>query len=483
MKIGQTSIVVFLSQLFASALGFLATLYFARKLGAEVIGLFALVMTIVGWLSLMGYLGIGDAMKKRISEGEEKGEFLSAALIWLLATTLTASIGILLFGPVFETYVGEFEEYISISVVWFILAGLYVHLFFNSIFRILSAQRMVHIRGMLEPVSVGGKSLFQMVLVILGWGLLGMLVGWILGGILVGIMGLYWVHIRPARPGKRHFQSLFHYAKFSWLSGLKSRSFNQVDILLLGVFVPSSLVGVYSVAWSIARFLDLFGRSISGTLFPEISYKSSQEDKQAVSGMVEDALAYTGLVAIPGLVGGLLLGDRLLRLYGDEFTQGTAVLGLLILSTLIYSYQTQLLNTINAIDRPDIAFRINVAFIGLNATLNLGLISQFGIEGAAVATAVSALVGLGISYYALKGLIEFQMPIREPLRQIVAALVMGSLLWVILSAVNTTGALKHNAIIVVGLVGVGATVYFLVLIMISPSFRSTVDRNLPIEFP
>ncbi|RLM88804.1 transporter [Halobellus sp. Atlit-38R] len=483
MKIGQTSLVVFLSRLLASALGFLATLYFARKLGPEVIGLFALVTTVVGWLTLVGNVGVGQAMKKRISEGEDQGEYLSAAVLWVIFTAILISIGVLVLHPLLENYLGEFERYVKISVVWFVLGILYIQLLHRSVFRLIVAQRMVHIRGLLDPVNVGGRSLFQIVLVFVGYGLLGMLVGWMLGGVLVGLLGLYWVHIRPARPAKQHFKRLFDYAKFSWLSGLKSRAFNQVDILLLGVFVSSSLVGVYSVAWSIAKFLELFGNAIGKTMFPEISHTSAQGSTNDVAGMVEDSLAFNGLIAIPGLIGGLVLAERLMRLYGPEFAQGATVLALLILATLIYSYQSRLLNTLNAIDRPDLAFRINLIFIGLNAVLNVVLIWQFGVEGAAVATALSALVGLVLSYYALDNLIEFQTPVREPLRQVLAALVMGGVVWAALDVIETTDVVSHNVVIVLGLVGSGATVYFLTLLTISPQFRATVDRNLPFEVP
>ncbi len=483
MRIGQTSAIVFISKLVGSALGFIATLYFARKLGAEVLGIYALILTIINWLSYAAGPGIGGAMTKRISEGEEQKEYFTAAALLIFSIAVVLAIGIMSTRLVSESYVDGFNQYVDLSVSWFIVSMLFILLFFKTVFALLVAQRMVHIKGLLQPVSVTSRSTIQIGLVFAGYNLLGMLVGWMIGGILVGTLGLYWVHIRPARPAKRHFKSILEYAKYNWLSGLESRIFNQVDILLLGVFVSNALVGVYSVAWTIAKFLELFSAAIKGTLFPEISHKSDQESNEAISGMVEDALAYNGLIALPGLIGGFILAERLLRLYGPEFRQGATVLALLIFATLIYSYQSQLLNTLNAIDRPDIAFRINLVFIGLNAVLNVILIWQFGIEGAAVATAFSAVVGLGMSYHALNRLIDFRTPVREPLRQVFSALVMGGIVWATLEAIETTGVVSHNVVIVLGLVSGGSTVYFLILLTISPRFRDTVNRNLPLNLP
>lgn len=483
MKLGQTSIVVFLSKLLGSALGFLATLYFARELGAEVLGVYALVLTVVGWLALVGQLGIGKAAEKRISEGEDRGKFFVATvlLVGLLGVVLT--IGVVLSQPILESYISEFDAYVAISVVWFVIGLLFVLFFYKIVIRTLRGQQMVHIAGLLDPVKVGSQSLIQIGLVMMGYGLLGMLVGYIIGGIFIGVIGLFWITIRPTLPKKRHFQSLFDYAKFSWLGGFKSKTFNEVDILLLGVFVPSALVGVYSVTWTISKFLDLFGTAVRETMFPEISQSSAQKSSQAAAGMIEDALAYTGLIAIPGLIGGVILGERLLRLYGEEFVEGVSVLGLLILAVLIYSYQKQLMNGLNGLNRPDLAFRINAVFVTLNATLNLGLIYLYGIEGAAVATALSAAVALVLSYYMLSQLISFSFPAPELARQWVAAIVMGGIVFGSLEVIETIGVINHNATIVVGLVVLGSGTYFLTLLTISREFRDTVNRNLPVEIP
>ena len=483
MRLGQTSIIVFLSQLLGSALGFLATLYFARELGAEVIGLYAVVLTVVGWLALAGELGIGKATVKRISEGDERGAYLSAAIIWLLVLAGGVSVAVVLTRPVFEAYVSEFDQYVALSVVWFVVAIIVVKLFYRTVFRTLRGEKKVHIAGLLGPVQIGSQSLIQIGLVFVGYGLLGMLVGYVVGGILVGIVGLYWVTVRPRLPSRRHFRSLFDYAKFSWLGSLKARTFNEVDILILGVFVNSALVGVYAVAWSIAKFLDLFSGAISSTMFPEISFSSTQRSTEAISGYVEDSLAFSGLVAIPGLVGGTLLAERLLRIYGPEFVRGAAVLALLILATLVYSYLKQLLNALNGIDRPDLAFRVNAVFIALNAGLNVVLIWQYGIEGAAVASVLSVVVALVLCYHTLNGLVEFHTPFGEISRQIVAAALMGAVVWTTLFAIDTTDAIDHNFAIVVMLVCLGAAVYLLTLFGISTRFRQTVRRNLRFTHP
>ena len=126
MRIGQTSIVVFLAKLLGAALGFVATLAFARIVGAEVLGIYALVLTIVKWASFTSDLGIGGATTKRISEDEEPGAFLAAGVLWVVVIAVVISTAIVVGRPIIESYVSDFDQYMALSVAWFIVIILFV---------------------------------------------------------------------------------------------------------------------------------------------------------------------------------------------------------------------------------------------------------------------------------------------------------------------------------------------------------------------
>ena len=483
MKIAQTSIVVFSSKLLGSILGFIATIYFARLVGAEIIGIFALVLAVVSWLVLVGGIGLGAAMKKRISEGEDQGKFLSAIILFKAFVFLILSTILIFSQQYLEGYVNGFDEYVSISVVWFIVVIFFVKTIINIIQTTLEGLRLVHLSGLLQPIQIIFRSIIQITLVAVGFGLIGLLVGHVLGILLATFAGITFISIRPNRPNKKHFRSLIGYAKFAWLGGLKSRAFNDVDIVILGAMVPSTLVGVYSITWSLSKFLDLFGGAISQTVFPEISNITAKSSKEAATNIIEDTVAYAGLITIPGFIGGVLLSDRLLRIYGSEFLQGTEVLWLLLLSILVYGYLKQILNTLNAINRPELAFRVNFVFVLTNVLLNFILIWQIGWVGAAIASVVSASIGLGLSYVLLQRTVSIELPLGEISRQVTAAIAMGGVVWALQGVLETTRMIQHNFVIILLLVVIGAGFYTILLLMISARFRSTVDRNISINLP
>lgn len=221
------------------------------------------------------------------------------------------------------------------------------------------------------PLETGGQSLLQIGAVTVGLGLTGLFLGYA-GGFLLAITvsGISsFRHLHGVKiPEKRHFRSLFDYTKFAWLGSLQSRMFNYTDVIVLGFFVSSGLIGIYSIAWNSSQFLILFSGAISTTLFPEMSELSAKREPQAVATLTEDSLSYAGLLLIPGFLGGIIIGKPLLRIYGDEFTQGATILAILILANPLMSYQGQL---INAIDRPDLSFRANVLFVVASLALNV----------------------------------------------------------------------------------------------------------------
>lgn len=483
MRIGQTSLLVYLSKVVGSILGFVATLYFARVLGAEVIGIYAQVLALVAWLMLISGPGIGSAITKRLSEGNDSEEHLVAGII-IMAGFVVLMVPLLLgLQQRIARYLGVFDSYGPAPFICLIIVLLGSQLAFSVIIAVLEGNHRVHLAGLLNPLHIILRSFTQIALVFFGLGLIGMLYGAVIGTVVAVGVGLILVSVGFKWPRLHHFRSLVDYAKYSWLGGLKTRTFNDVDILVLGLFVPSSLIGVYSVAWSLTRFVDLFGNAVSRSVFPEISNISATSNSQAASGLIEDAIAFGGFLVIPGLVGGALVGDRLLRIYGDEFTKGWFILILLFLSIFLYSYMRQLLNALNALDHPNAAFKVNGIFIASNAILNLVLVSQMGWEGAAVASVTSSLFGLIVSYFLLQQVIDFVPPFTELCHQGLAAIVMGGVVYGTRAGIESTGAFRHNALLVVLLVGTGAIVYFTVLFAISDQFRVVLKRNLPINVP
>ena len=476
MRIGQTTAIVFLSKIATSVLGFIATIYFARVLGAEVLGYYAAILAVASWLKLPANIGVSKSVTKRVSEGKERSQFFTAGLIAVFTLGIIASGGAWIFRDQLNAYVGT-------EAALFIIVIVLTYLYLSIVKSTLSGERLVHLSEILNTTKVGLRSTLQITLVFAGFGLVGMIAGYITAAFVVAAIGTILISSSLAQPKYRHFRSLFDFAKYAWLGSMRSKSFNNVDVIVLTAMVNPALVGIYSVAWGIANLLNTFGAAIRRTVFPEISKANEEADELFISHVTNDAITYSGLIAIPGLFGGILVGERLLTLYGDEFREGALVLALLILTVLIYEYYKQMVNVLNAVDRPDIAFRVNAVFVGGNAILNVVFIYIIGWVGAAVATVTAATIGLLLAYNAVTELIPLQIPFGELGRQTSAAVTMSGAVIGLEHLLTNVATVTHNLFILLVLVSTGAIVYFITLFGLSKQFREIVSTNLPFQIP
>lgn len=456
-------------------LGFAATVYIARLLGAEALGIYSLALTLVSWLGFLGTMGVTGGIRKRVSEQEEPAAYAAAGAAIMATLFAVAAVFVFLFR-------GQVNDYVGYPAAGYVVLMLGVTLAGNVVSATLNGQHLVHVAGALSPVNHGSRAGTQIATLAAGLGLAGMFGGYVVGYLVFIIAGVV-VLVRDLPsiqlPRLQHIRRIGSFAKYAWLGGLRSRAFNWVDIALLGVFVQTALVGYYTAAWNIAQFLIIFSGAVSQTLFPAMSESATDGSPEAVADLLNTALAFAGLIIIPGLVGATLLGERILLIYGSDFTQAGPVLTILVGATLLQSYQNQLTTTLNALDRPEIAFRVNLVFIVANVVLNVVFITTYGWVGAAVATAASVGVSLVVAYYHVNSLLGVSVPIREIASQWVAAGVMGAALVVLLWLESTYSAVESNLTVVVTLVAVGALLYFTTLLVVSVRFRTTVRDNVP----
>lgn len=464
---GKTTIVYFATQVGSTLAGGVATWYINNVLGAAAFGEYSIAVAFLFWLNIPAS-ALGNAVNKRVSEGQEQGAFLTAAHGLNLGIHALLVAGLLVFGDQVNVLVGQ-----DVAVYFAALVG--ARAVFDVTISSLRGYKQVSTSGVVKTFErVVRSSIHIGTLFFLGVGVGGLILGHATAIFLATAVALTVLDGRPSRPERRHVTGLLEYARFAWLGTLKTRAFAWTDVLVMRglslsiiglAAVSKTEIGIYKVAWTVASVLALVSIAIKQTLFPEFSELGVSENYERVHHFLNEGLTFTGIFAIPGLFGAIAVGSKLLTVFGPEHARGGTILVILIGSRLLAAYGEQFLNTINAIDRPDVAFRINLAYVAANLTFNFGLIALFGWYGAAFATALAALTSLVLGAYALSKIIgPPDIPYRELGAQTVAAVVMlgavvalqqvlpGSLGWTL--AVVAAGAVVYG----VALVGVSTRV-------------------------
>jgi O-antigen/teichoic acid export membrane protein len=466
MSLGRTSLIHFGTQVVKSVAGFFTTLFIARLLGPSVLGTFAVATSLTVILTIPANT-LSGAMSKRISERRDPSAYFTAGTALVLGATSVVSFALLVAAPVVEAYLDA--PVVELLVLLVVATGVY-----NIYTSVLTGEKKVIASGGIGTLEQVLRLGFQTVLILGGYNLAGLFVGKILSLGAALVVGIVVSDLSVVRPALRHFRRLYEFARYSWMNQIKGRSFSWIDILLLGLFVDSTLIGIYEVSWTLSSTLILVSQSVQQTVFPEVSELSVTKDYDRVRHLIEETLVFVGIFGIPGFFGALIIGGELLTIYRPVFRQGYVVLLILICARLFDAYAAQLISVIGALDYPEINFRISGVFTGVNVGLNLLLIWQFGWIGAAVATMVAALVELILSYWYLSNIIgTVRVPYVEFGWEIAASVGMCAILYAL------TTIVPLNNYTVVGLVFVGAAVYVVLLIASSVRIRRKAWMLVP----
>jgi O-antigen/teichoic acid export membrane protein len=167
----------------------------------------------------------------------------------------------------------------------------------------------------------------------------------------------------------------------------------SADIIMLGIFVTTDQVGLYSVAYKICFFLLAIGASASIVFQPKLMRVHGDTEKAA--GVLSESIWLSWSVGLPLIVGGIIVApDLLVLLFGKPFAAADTALRILLISTGFLFLQGSMNGIFLALNK----LKMQTLFLAIaactNLILNAFLIIPHGIMGAALATAISELMFL-----------------------------------------------------------------------------------------
>ena len=164
---------------------------------------------------------------------------------------------------------------------------------------------------------------------------------------------------------------------------------SHVDILMVGSIMGSADSGVYPVSARVSAFV-LFGLiAVNAIVAPMISQLYTAQRMVALQRILTLTARANLVFAITVALGIVAAGPWILSLFGTEFSAGYTALVILAGGHLVNACAGSVgfLMTMTGHERP--AALIMALSVLVNVGLNASLIPIFGIEGAAVATAIS----------------------------------------------------------------------------------------------
>jgi O-antigen/teichoic acid export membrane protein len=186
------------------------------------------------------------------------------------------------------------------------------------------------------------------------------------------------------------------------------------------------------------------------------------------------AFTYSLFIAIPMTAGGIILSEKLLYyLYGASFVSGAPVLVILLFVQMANIFMFLLTMCLNAMDMPKTSFYITAGSALLNILLNILLIPQYGITGAAVASLVTISLNATLAYTMLKSSLHIRIDKKVVLHLLVSVLIMSLAL---LACVYIFPIRDFVGLMLI--LGFSAIVYFVSVLGIDRTIRNDLKELL-----
>jgi O-antigen/teichoic acid export membrane protein len=419
MNLARASSLLFGVELLNTALGFFGTVYFARELGATLLGIFFLFEATLYTMATVVDFGLRGAVEKRISAGDDPAQMFGAAVVLKLLLIVVVSALVLAVREPLAAYVGTdlAVELIGV-VVAFELSMLVIHVLQGELR--VAQTAVLHFLRSLTFVAVA-VALLQY-----GYGVRALVYALLISYTVLLVGAVLRLSTPIARPGRRHIRSLYDYAKFNGIWGLGGHVYNWMDVIVIGFFLSQAAVGAYELAWRLTTTAIMFSTVFARVLFPQLSAWQADGATEKVRDLISDAMTVSLLLIVPSVVGVAVIGREILGvIFGLEYTIAAAAFLVLMIEKLPQAVNLVFDKAIQAFDRPKYGAIATVVSLSMNIVLNVLLVPRYGLVGAAVATLVSVVANTAILGYYLGRLTTVRFPVRDIGWTVLAAAGMG----------------------------------------------------------
>jgi len=405
----RSSIVLGIGAFIAKFFGFTGKIILTRLLVPEVMGLMVLILSITALLEVLTEVGIKQSVIQNKNGALQ--EYLNIAWWFqMLRGTGLYVAGFLVAPLLCRFYFADKSEIVTLysmpELVALVRTAFLAFLFGGLVSPRAHVLEKQFRFGKAVFLSQGSAVLGSVITIVLAFAMRNI---WavIIGFISMGVLRCLFSYILcPFRPrfsfDRPSFKEISRFARgMLGLPVLTYIAFN-IDVLVAGKLVSTSLVGFYSMALALAIApRDMFARIITPVLFPAFSEK--QDDRKALCKTVLKITKVTALLVIPPTALAIICSRAILTfVYPPEYAAVATPFGLLCVYVLLL-IQGNILGTVFfGIGQPG----KHRAFVGLRALILIVFIypatTLFGLTGAAAIVLLASFAAICVQVIVIR---------------------------------------------------------------------------------
>ncbi|MFB6352397.1 MAG: flippase [Bradymonadaceae bacterium] len=404
-EVASESTLVVLARGASIVLGFLATFVLGRLYGPEDLGRYSLARTVVFVASIATVLGFHQGLAKYVPRFRDDDEPHKLGVLTRTAATATTGFAL---AAAFGMWVGSdllavrlFDDPGMARVLWWAAA---IVVPFTAVRAFSGLYRGLKVYGLYAVVKQAG---LRLVLVA------GLLAAWALGwGTAVGALGVYFVAaavvvvwcvgyarrfdldfspiaVAETDEGRDLQREVLAFSSTMIFVAAMNFLMRKVDILMAGVFLEASRVGIYRIAATVSLFAAFFVKASNAVFSAVISELFDAGRRELLQRTYSSITKWIVVLTLPVVISFWMFPSPIVGFFGAAYTDGALALQVLSAGTFCSAAvgATGYILVMGEYERLQLVNNTVVA--ALNVGLNWLLIPRYGIAGAAMATAVS----------------------------------------------------------------------------------------------
>jgi len=386
---------------------FFLTPFILRHLGVTTYGLWTLVGSLVGYGTLLDF-GIASAVTKYVAEYHARREIALARS--LVATTLClytalGAIAIVLsiiaapfFPALFNVPAGE-----RATATWLLLLmGLNIGLSIpcTTPIAVIKGLQRFDLANLISTTATLTSAITTVVILLAGGGVLAMVAANIVILLATQIPTIWLVHrIAPdLRFGwrgaeRRLARTVIGYSWSIFVIQVSGRVQTQTDEIVIGAFLPLSLVTPYAIARRLSEVAQNLTDQFMKVLLPLASELHAENDQARLRALFVISTRLTLALFLP--IGGtiMLLARPVLGLWvGEAYTPYAYLVVILTLASLIDTSQWPAGSILSGVARQRPLAAMSVGAAAANLALSLVLVQRLGVAGVALGTLIPTVL-------------------------------------------------------------------------------------------
>ena len=377
----------------------LFNLILARILGPEKTGLFFLSFNMAILGTVFGRLGLDNAMLKYTAANSASENWYAVAGIYRKGITISGlsscaiTILILILAPTLCTHVFHDNALIGpMRIMALAIMPLSLTNLHSEMLRGLKRIRdslLVYWQGLILPII----SLCLLIIFVQKFGLAGAVTSYLAASfITLGVAYILWRNATPQlekQPGGFDTKILMDTAlPLFWVSSTHI-FMTSIDTFMLGIFLDARSVGIYSVALKTAGLISYSLTAASAIAAPKFAALHASGDHETLASFARTTTKFVIFLSAPLLILFLTAPELILGIFGPEFKGASVAFIILSLGQFVNVSVGLVVYLLTMSGHHRVIRNIFFGCAFINLLLNSFLIPRFGVNGAAVATALS----------------------------------------------------------------------------------------------